>query len=293
MPAMPREGERAAVVKEVRRGKRLNGQDRRCAGRARRRTARSGAQRAKGKGVNVVQRADLVRGVLWVTAALAVLSLSSAPALAQALDVPTMTVTGRAEVRVEPDMAVFTVGVETRAYTAEEARAANAEAMNAIRERLLASGAEERNLKTRNFRVSAEYQYNPSDGSRTFVGYVVSHWLEVTVTDLASLGPWLDAAIAAGATEISGPSFGVSNPEAAVERALAEAVRNARSKAETLARAAGVFLKRVLSINETVSTPVGSVLRATAADAVAEFASTAVSVGEVSVTATVVITYEI
>lgn len=242
-------------------------------------------------GVEPVKRVRIGQAAVTALALAAVLLMSTA-ALAQAPDVATLVVTGRAEVRVEPDMAVFTVGVETRASTAEEARAANAEAMNAIRDKLLLSGAEERHLKTRHFHVSPEYRYNPSDGSRTFVGYVVSHTLEVTVTDLDNLGPWLDAAIAAGATQVSGPIFVLSNPDEAVERALTEAVRNARAKAEALARAAGVFLKRIVNISESVSTPVSAMLRSVAAD-MAEFAATPVSPGEVSVTATVIITYQI
>lgn len=232
-------------------------------------------------------------GVLSVLSVWAALGAGAAPALAQAGDVATLVATGEAEIRVEPDMAVFTVGVETRAATVEEARWANADAMRSIRDLLLASGAEERHLKTRNFRVSPEWRYNPSDGTRTFVGYVVSHTLEVTVTDLANLGLWLDVAIQAGATQVSGPTFGLSDYQAVVEQALEEAVRNAQAKAETLARAAGVFLKRVLHISESVATPMGGMVRASAVDAAAELAATPISAGEVSVTATVVITYEI
>lgn len=220
--------------------------------------------------------------------------VSPAAVSAQATDMGTLVVSSRAEVRVEPDMAVFTVGVETRGETVEEARAANATAMAEIRERLLAAGALERHLKTRNFQVNPEWHYNPNDGSRTLIGYVVSHSLEVTVTDLDVLGDWLDAAIQAGANQVSGPTFGLSNPEELEAQALAEAVRKARAKAETLARAAGVFLKRVVHITEHVSTPIGGAMRAMAvSDAVAEFAPTPISPGEVSVSATVTMTFEI
>ncbi len=77
--------------------------------------------------------------------------VSPAAVSAQATDMGTLVVSSRAEVRVEPDMAVFTVGVETRWETVEEARAANATAMAEIRERLLAAGALERHLKTLQF----------------------------------------------------------------------------------------------------------------------------------------------
>lgn len=224
----------------------------------------------------------------------AAVSGSAVVASAQASDIGTLVVTGRAEIKAEPDMAVFTVGVETRGQTVEEARAANAEAMQAIRDSLLASGADERSLQTRNFRVHAEWQHNPRDGSRTFVGYVVGHTLEVTVMNLASLGPWMDAAMQHGANQVSGPTFGLSNSEELEARALVEAVRKARVKAETLARASGVFLKRVVHISEHVNTPIGGAMRTMAMmDATAEFAPTPISPGEISVTATVTMTFEI
>ena len=229
-------------------------------------------------------------GVLLVLGALG----AAAPAYAQSDEAGTLVVSARAEITAEPDMAVFTVGVETRGETVEEARAANAEAMQAIHARLLALGADERDLKTRNLRINAEWHYNPNDGTRTLIGYVVSHSLEVTVRDLAVLGPWIDAAVKAGANQLSGPVFGLSNSEELEMMALTEAVRKARAKADTIARAAGVFPRRVVSIHESVSTPVGGALQARAAfDAVAEVVSTPVAPGEVSVTATVTITFEI
>ena len=191
-------------------------------------------------------------------------------------------------------MAVFSVGIETRGETVEEARAANAAAMTAVRDKLLELGVDERSLQTLNFRVNSEWQHNPADGSRRLVGYVVSHWLEVTVTDLAMLGPWMDAAMQQGANQVAGPTFGLSNREELELRALTEAVRKARAKAETLARAGGVFLKRVVHISEHVNTPMGGAMRTMAAmDAVAEFAQTTISTGEISVTATVTMTFEI
>lgn len=244
-----------------------------------------------------MQRAHAVRKTLTIVLCgllmLTAMSVGAGAALAQTSDIGTLVVSGRAEIKAEPDMAIFTAGVETRGRTVEEARAANAQAMTSIRERLLELGADERDLQTRNFRVNAEWQYH-NDGSRTLIGYVVGHSLQVTVTDLTNLGPWLDAAMQAGANQVSGPTFGLTNPEELEALALTEAVRKARAKAETLARASGVFLKRVVHITEHVNTPVGGAMRSLAvADAVAEFAPTPISPGEISVTATVTLTFEI
>lgn len=205
-----------------------------------------------------------------------------------------LIVTGRAEVKAQPDMAQFDVGVDTRAETLEEARAANAKAMEQVRERILAAGADEKSLRTKGFTVYPEWHYG-RDGTTTLVGYRVTHTLQVTVDDLDLLGPMLDAAMKEGANQISGPTFGLKNPEALEVQALQQAVRKARVKADTLAEASGVSIKGVVEISEHVNTPVGGAIRATfmAADAVMESAATSISPGEVSVTATVTMTFEI
>ena len=226
--------------------------------------------------------------------ALTLLAAAADSALAAQESSGRLTVTGRAEIKVEPDMAVFTVGVETRAETVQEARQLNAEAMERVRGALLAEGADSKDLKTKGFTVQPEWQYNPEDGSRTLLGYRVVHTLEVTVRQLDDLGRWLDAAMENGANQVSSPVFGISRPEELEDQALAQATLRARAKADVLARASGVFLKRVVQVTEQVTAPTvrGSSVMMMTAETAARSA-TEISPGEVSVTATVSITYEI
>jgi len=210
-------------------------------------------------------------------------------------DYGTLVVTGRSEIKAAPDMAFFDVGVETRAETVEKARELNAEAMARVRSALLAAGASPDNLKTTNFYVYPEWHYNRDDGTRTLIGYRIVHTLKVTVMDLDRLGALLDAALMEGANQVSGPAFGLKNPEELEAQALAEAARKARAKAEVLARASGAYLKGIAHISESVGTPVALPMVAafSAKDAVAERVSTEISTGEVTVTATVSITFKI
>lgn len=217
------------------------------------------------------------------------------PVLAASSAAGNLVTSGRAEVKAEPDMARFTVGVETRAETVEEARAQNARRMNDMRTALLEAGADERLIRTRNFNVNPEWRHNPSDGSRTLIGYVVSHTLEVTVTDLERLGDWLDVALQKGATNVGGPTFGLSNQDELEARALTEAIRRARAKADVMAQAAGVFLKRVVHISEHVNAPFGGAMESIAFARIAADAApaTSISPGEISIVATVNMTFEI
>lgn len=208
----------------------------------------------------------------------------------------TLATSARAEIRAEPDLARFSVGSETRAETVEEARDTNARIMNDMREQLIAAGAEEKYIQTSSFRVQPDWHYNPTTGARTLVGYIVSHTLQVTVTDLDRLGSLLDVALKAGATQMNGPTFGLSNQEALEAQVLAEAIRKARAKADVMAAAAGVFLKRVTHISEHVNAPFGgameemAVMRMSMADAAP---ATSISPGEISITANVNMTFEI
>src|SRR5690606_42093307 len=93
-----------------------------------------------------------------------------------------LVVTGRAELSVEPDIAVVQIGVETQAETVEEARKANAEIMQRGQTRLLSLGLDAKDLKSRGFSDYPERQYDPEEGTQTPLGYRVTHPLQATVT---------------------------------------------------------------------------------------------------------------
>ncbi len=240
------------------------------------------------------ERKKGLEAVAWmVVAAVAAVLAASAPA-ALAGEPGTLVVTGQAEVKGGARHGRLSSRGRTGAETLEEARAANAAAMNRVQERLLASGAEPRDLRTEGFSVQPEWHYNEEDGTRTLVGYRVSHTLVVTVTRLDQLGALLDAAMEEGANRVSGPTFGVRDPEALELEALREAVRRAKRKAEALAEAAGTSLAGVAEIRESVVTPyAGGIRLATAAVDAAERAGTSIAPGEVTVSATVTIVYAI
>lgn len=244
-----------------------------------------------------MQRILRRRAGFWALAgaALAVLLLAALPgrALMAGEDRGQLVVTGRAELSVEPDMAVVQIGAETRAETVEEARKANAEIMQRVQSRLLSLGLDAKDLKSRGFYVYPEWQYDREEGTQTLLGYRVTHTLQVTVNDLDLVGPVLDAAMQEGANQISGPTFGLKDTAALEAEALQEAVRRARAKAEAIAEASGVFLKGITEIRESVAVPYAPAARSAYVAVDALEVATQISPGEVSVTATVTISYEI
>ncbi len=219
--------------------------------------------------------------------------LASPQAALAASDTPrVITVSGEGEVRATPDEAMLSAGVVSNARTAAAALSDNAKAMNAVFATLRNAGVPEKSMQTSGFNVSPQYATD-KDGAQIprITGYQVSNTVNVTVDDLAKVGPTLDALVASGANSIGDISFGIKNPRAAMAQARALAVADAIDQAQTLAKAAGVTLGPITSIGESggyeAPRPMYRVM------AMAAPAPTPIAAGEQSVTANVSITWEI
>lgn len=229
-----------------------------------------------------MKRIAIVAALLLVAAGLAGVLL---PEGAVAVDDPstnrdTVTVSGTGVVRSVPDRASISAGVETRAATAEAALAANARAMEKVLAALRDAGGKDVTTSS----VSLSPRQTP-DGA--VEGYVATN-IATAVFPLATVGAAIDAAVAAGANTVYGPSFTFSDQEALYRTALQRAVDNAKTHAEALVGAAGRTLGPVISITEASSGPVPIFAKA---GAVAD--STPVVSGEQETSASVSITYEL
>jgi uncharacterized protein len=183
-----------------------------------------------------------------VSAAVAA-TLLAAPALAQTALPPMITVSGEATVSVAPDQAQIEAGVASEAKTAREASEANNAAMSKVLLALKGAGIAEKDYQTS--RLSLQPQYAPNrSGPSPVVGYRASNRVTVRVRDVARLASVIDVLVSAGANDIGGINFMVSNASKLLDEARERAVADARRKAEIYARAAGVTLGAPLSISE-------------------------------------------
>ena len=180
------------------------------------------------------------------------LALSSMLTPALANPAPTIDVTGQGEAAVAPDMAILSLSVMREAETAREALDQANEAMGEVIEAMRGEGVEGRDLQTSGLSIEPRYVYPERAGEEgpRIVGYQVSNTLTVRVRDIERVGEVLDLSVTLGVNQ--GGSIVLTNddPAAALEDARTAAVANAKSKAETLAEAAGVRLGRVMSISE-------------------------------------------
>lgn len=227
-------------------------------------------------------------------AALIVALVPLGPALAEP-PVAQLTASGDGSVGAIPDIAVVTLGVTTRAETARAALDENSGRLAATIEALRAAKIADTDIGTSGFQIFPVFEDRPvrEDGTvdptpAKIVGYQVSNEVRVTIRDIGASGDVLDAVVSAGANQVSGIAFDLSDPATPADAALAEAVADARRKAEIMAKAAGVRLVRVLSVQAGGSGPLP--FRADLA-----FAKAAVPVmpGESQVTANATVTWEV
>ena len=187
-------------------------------------------------------------------AAAALLAVSR-PAAAQepiSPPIPQIVTSASAEVRVTPDRASISIGVQTRAATAADATAQNSRKQRAIIDAIRSKGIPAEQIGTSGFNVVPETQYD-REGQRAprTTSYLVMNVVNVEVRRIDLVGPVIDAALAAGANQINSLSFSVAAPDSARRSALAQAVAKARADAEVMARAAGGSLGELIELSET------------------------------------------
>lgn len=159
-----------------------------------------------------------------------------------------VTVGGRGQVNLEPNVAYITIGVRSTGSNVSEVVAANAGQVSAVMAALADAGVAQADMQTSNFNVYASDSYDPLTGMPSGTTYSVENTVNVTARDLANLGQLLDSAVSAGANSIWGVSFDVDDKSAPQAEARDLAIADAIAEAQAVAAAAGVTLGDIVSI---------------------------------------------
>ncbi len=206
----------------------------------------------------------------------------------------TLEISVQETVSAAPELAQVGAGVTITAPTAAEAMQQNAKQMTAVYETLKKAGIADKDMQTSGINLNPQYNYNSSnEGQPKLIGYQASNNVNVIVHDLANLGKTLDALVSSGANQINGPTFDVKDREAHLDAARTKAVENARKRADIYAKAAGLKVKRVISISEQPANMGGPVpmMRAMAMDSAA--AKTPVAAGSLDIGLSALIRFEL
>ncbi len=164
-----------------------------------------------------------------------------------------ISVSGEGRVSLTPDTALMTLGAEIFAPDAAAAQREVEQRMGAILTVLRQAGIPESKIKTVVYAMTVERDWQQPSAPVT--GYRVSHLVEVQVQPVQQVGELLGRAVQAGANTVTGVSFSVANPAAAVRQARELAVRDAHEKAAQLAQLTSVGLGAPLRIVESVTAP--------------------------------------
>lgn len=221
-------------------------------------------------------------------AAATVAALISVPAQAD-VPPPTISVTGEATISAPPDLAQIEAGVTTDARNARDASEANNAAMGKVLLALKSAGIAEKDYQTSRLSLQPQYTNQNRSGPNVLSGYRATNRVAVKLRDISKIAGVIDAVTAAGANDIGSINFTVSNASKLLDDARAEAIADARRKAETYAKAAGVSLGAPLSISEAGSP--GPVMYRRAAAPMA--ADVAIAPGEETLRVTVGVSWEI
>ena len=228
-----------------------------------------------------------------VCAALLALTLVIPTGTASAEEaLPTLTMNGVGSAQIAPDMAEITLGVITEAKDAAKAHGDNAAQAARVQAAVKALGVAERDIQTTRYDFSPIYDVKDNGRSVT-TGYTVTNAIVVKVRNLANVGKVIDAALANGANRVDSLEFSASNPSAAKDAALADAARDARSKADAVARALGVRIVRILNVYADAQSPAPRNFMPMMMAKEAYDAGTPISAGELSFEASVNISYVI
>ena len=190
----------------------------------------------------------LITSVLCLLTALPAVSPGQTQSPSASAREPEITAGGRGEVHLAPNYAYVLVGVTTQSQNAAETASENARRIAATISALRGLGLTEQQVTTSGYSLTPTYEY-PKNSPPKLSGFSARNTVRADVRHLEDLGKVIDAAVSAGATDISSIQFLASSTEEARRNALADAVKHARDEADAIARAAGGSLGRLIAVN--------------------------------------------
>lgn len=185
------------------------------------------------------------------------MAISSVQISAAEPNFPHLVTSGYGEIKVTPDMAQFTVRVVKTEMDAEQAKQKVDEVVDSFISGLVAKGLTKESFTSSNLYISPEYQY-PERGKQELVGYRASRTMTVTVDQLDRLNLYLDLALASGINQVDNIQLKVKDQGEYQQAARLAAIKDAQTKAASLAKGFGYDLGQVWQIEyrQTANQPI-------------------------------------
>jgi uncharacterized protein YggE len=203
-----------------------------------------------------------------------------------------LNVSSNAEATRIPDVARISAGVVTQAVDSNGALRANAQQMDKVMAAIKKSGIAERDVQTSGVNLNPQYKYEDNKAPQ-IIGYQASNTVNIKVRDISKLGQVLDALAAQGANQINGPMFSIDQPEPVYDQARMDALKKAQARADTYAKALGLRVVRIVSIDENSNGGFQPMAVLSAAPRAAKEFNSPISPGETTLSVTLNVVFEL
>ena len=164
---------------------------------------------------------------------------------------------GDGVVSVDADTLKINLGVSTEGAELQTIQAQNASSTTRVIQAIIELGIKREDIKTVEYRIDPQYQYE--EGKQQFIGYKVTHMLEIKTKQVQEAGRIIDTAVKNGANLVTNIQFTVENDSHYYQHALTLAARDTVQKAEGLARSYGASTYLIPFLIEEIQQPIGPI----------------------------------
>lgn len=206
----------------------------------------------------------------------------------------TISVRGLGSITTTPDQIRLSVQVNTRANSATEAMTQASAKTKQIIDILKNFGVDTKDIQTTRVTVTAILDYQRQVQPPPIIGYSGTNDFNVVFKGklMDKVGEFMDKAVTVGATSFGGLMYENSKQRDLERDALRKAATDAKARAEVLAKELGTSVGTVVNISESVSRPI-PYDRGVAAMAMTDATAAPVMTGELTITATVDVVFEL
>ncbi|MEK7546898.1 MAG: SIMPL domain-containing protein [Patescibacteria group bacterium] len=170
--------------------------------------------------------------------------------------VRTLAVTAEGKTTVSPDIAEVSFSVVSQGINPEKLASDNNDKMAAVIGNIKSNGVDEKDIKTTNYDLQPNYNYDKYTGQSYIYGYTLTQTVFVKIRDLNKVAAVIGGVTPLGINQIGGVSFRIDDPDKFLGQAREDAFKKAKDKAEEIASANGVRLGKVVTISEYQNTPI-------------------------------------
>lgn len=205
---------------------------------------------------------------------------------------------GMAQVMGQNDSAKISVAVVTQGRNLEQVSSENADKTKAVVQAVKGLNIKNLKFKTSNYRVTPQRDYKASPPK--IIGYEVHNAIEITLEGFEpeplskNVSMMIGKALESGSNNIHHIQFYIKNKSSLEKEALKQSTQQAMDRAKTLAEAAGVKLKRIVSLStQPIHIPIRQHMLRGAGIKTEASAAPPIEIGESQIRVQVSIAYEI